>query len=58
MWTHFCKRENCWISVGAGEHCNWCLQGEPMTVASAPASAPFSDLIERLRRAEPAAPRH
>jgi hypothetical protein len=58
MWTHFCKRENCWISVGAGERCNWCQQGEPMTIAPVRATGAFVDLIERLRRPEPAAPRH
>jgi hypothetical protein len=60
MWTHFCKRENCWISVGAGERCNWCQQGEPGAHARAQAQAagPFTELIERLRRGEPSLPSH
>jgi hypothetical protein len=24
MWKHYCKVENCWLSIGRGQLCNWC----------------------------------
>ena len=24
MWKHYCGKDQCWISVGIGEACNWC----------------------------------
>jgi hypothetical protein len=28
MWRHFCRAEHVLLSVGEGERCNWCQQGE------------------------------